>query len=678
MGIFPHFFPFLKCILPKIEYKRPAVFVDFFAGNCQGLITFGYNKLKSMQKNNLLTLILCTLFLPLLRAQNAGDVLVIKPLQPKSGENILFQFNVEQTSLSRTADLEVVALQYDGTEVSTIDAYYTQQGNSVSGMLYPNTGALGIALAIHKADVWYNNNGNGIFVPICNGSGTPYDESAFAKIKLLYENYAAFGLNRKPGVTVENYQAAMERSPKLKTKYRADYTKSLLNNKRNEASQALVPALIDEIEKDANATENERKLAINWLSNAKLSDRAKDLRDKTKALFPKGAFAFDEQMSQVAAEKDLAKREELTAKLQQDFPDNGDMILRLWNPLLQSYGKDKNWAKYDQLLQNIPEHQRPTALNSVAWDLAEKNENLDIAEKYAAEAVRISEAQLYKPSGKKPALTSMKSWEQNRKYTLANFIDTYAYVLSKKGALADAIKQQKRCVELYDRENTELNDRYIEFLDKANSPELRYEAEGLVLAGKAGKGTEELLKKAYLSEDKTEAGYESHVKALKNVAFEHHKAELAGQKLNTVAPNFTLTDLNGQSVSLESLKNKIVIVDFWATWCGPCKASFPGMQMVVDKYKNDPDVAVVFLDCWENGTTEEKVKKVSEFIQNNHYTFRVLMDNENKVVEDFGVSGIPTKFILDKSGKLQFKAVGYGGSSEGLVDELDIMISLLR
>jgi len=100
------------------------------------------------------------------------------------------------------------------------------------------------------------------------------------------------------------------------------------------------------------------------------------------------------------------------------------------------------------------------------------------------------------------------------------------------------------------------------------------------------------------------------------------------------------------------------------------------MQQAVDKYQSDPNVAFVFVDTWEN--VSDKEKNAGDFIKNNAYTFNVLMDNDNKVVTSFGVSGIPTKFVVDKLGKIRFKSVGYAGSTDALVEEIGLMIEIAK
>jgi len=100
------------------------------------------------------------------------------------------------------------------------------------------------------------------------------------------------------------------------------------------------------------------------------------------------------------------------------------------------------------------------------------------------------------------------------------------------------------------------------------------------------------------------------------------------------------------------------------------------MQLAVNQYKNDPDVAFVFIDSWEKAT--DKAKNASDFMVSKGYTFNVLLDNDDKVISSFGVSGIPTKYVLDRNGKIRFKAVGFEGSDEGLAEELSLMIEAAR
>lgn len=145
------------------------------------------------------------------------------------------------------------------------------------------------------------------------------------------------------------------------------------------------------------------------------------------------------------------------------------------------------------------------------------------------------------------------------------------------------------------------------------------------------------------------------------------------------APSFTLMDLDGQAVSLSDLKGKVVVLDFWATWCAPCIKSFPAMQMAVDRYKEDPLVEFLFINTWEQ--REDPTDFVRQFLEKRGFDFTVLMDKKdpvskrNPVVESYGVNGIPAKIIIDVKGNIRHKLTGFkGGDDEAQVQELSELI----
>jgi peroxiredoxin len=142
------------------------------------------------------------------------------------------------------------------------------------------------------------------------------------------------------------------------------------------------------------------------------------------------------------------------------------------------------------------------------------------------------------------------------------------------------------------------------------------------------------------------------------------------------APEFTLQDIEGKDVSLSDFAGKIILLNFWATWCGPCLASFPGMKKAVEKYQDDSNVQFLFINTWER--VENIKQNAADFISKNSYPFHVLLDDKNEVIEKYKVSGIPTKFIIDKDNNIRFMTVGYSGSEDQLVEELSLMISMLQ
>jgi peroxiredoxin len=117
-------------------------------------------------------------------------------------------------------------------------------------------------------------------------------------------------------------------------------------------------------------------------------------------------------------------------------------------------------------------------------------------------------------------------------------------------------------------------------------------------------------------------------------------------------PDFCLEGLNGEKVQLKALKGKIIFLNFWATWCGPCKEEMPSMEALYQHFK---DRNFIFLTISLDFGGQEPVRK---FIENHRYQFPVLLDSSGKTLDLFEVSKIPTTLIIDKNGKMIGRIIG--------------------
>lgn len=160
--------------------------------------------------------------------------------------------------------------------------------------------------------------------------------------------------------------------------------------------------------------------------------------------------------------------------------------------------------------------------------------------------------------------------------------------------------------------------------------------------------------------------------ALTGIALMAQKAGLDVPQGALASEEFSLPDLGGKMTKLSSYRGKVVLLSFWATWCGPCKIEMPAMQALYDDLKGK-GLEIVAVDVGEDAAT------VAAFLKANHYTFPVLLDTKGVVAASslYAANAIPTNYVIDRKGQVVGRKIGIDGPAWTSTERRGLFESLL-
>lgn len=143
--------------------------------------------------------------------------------------------------------------------------------------------------------------------------------------------------------------------------------------------------------------------------------------------------------------------------------------------------------------------------------------------------------------------------------------------------------------------------------------------------------------------------YEQVQASLDNPQFAAALSKLEADDKQRAGADFTLTDLQGKTWTLQALRGKVVLVNFWATWCQPCRKEMPDLDALYQRFKNQGFVIL--------GISDEDAAKVKQLLAERSVTYPILLDPGRKVNELFRIEGIPKSFLYDRNGKMVSQAI---------------------
>lgn len=605
------------------------------------------------------------------------------PEKPKAGDIITFYYEPGSDLTGLLAIPDAVAYQMGSKDIAT-DITLKRSNRKLTGTVQTDTSANFVYFSFSADKKFDNNYNKGFWIQLHDGD--KIKKGSNISRSLYHQFYGSrVGVEKNNILAIEAYEKEFESYPDAKKANLVGYLRLYNTEKKGEAS-AMIQKEIEEALKNGLKDEMDYGVLEGLYSLAKLPQQGKLITGLKKEKFPNGRWLVQETLNKFYAEKDMAKKEAIFAEISNKVATNPDwkyMELSLPNfeqSIISGYAAAKNWAGLKNAVEKTTIKDRNTLAslyNNIAWEMqSDATSDMAFAEQLSKFAVENADKNRKDPNAVKPEYMTGKQWESSKKGSYGMYADTYAMIQYRLGNYKKGLPYaNEAALIIAEGKNADENNTYALLAEKAMSPK-KYKAqlENFVKEGKATSEIKDVLKRAYVKENKSDKGFNEYVVALEKESYMKMLAELKKSMLSETAPSFALYNLDGKKTDITELKGKVVVVDFWATWCGPCIASFPGMQKTLAKYKDDPNVKFVFVDTWEN--VSDKKQNAKDFVEKNKYGFDVLLDTEDKVVAQFKVDGIPTKFVIDKEGTIRFKSVGFGGSDDKLVQELSAMIDM--
>jgi len=514
-----------------------------------------------------------------------------------------------------------------------------------------------------------NNKDKGFVVYLKNKTKAQLESAKLDKLRLPGAESFYLGLNITPDEIIPEIENVYKEAPSLKKDENiyVFYLELKYRKNSNEAKPELI-SYAQFLENENN--EKSLSLAIELYNVLNMKNKADQITGIVLEKYPQGEFAKNNFMNETFSNKNINEQyilERLSA-YEKKFNDTTTLSKdRFYGILINYFLTEKdlaNISKYQNLITD--KINLAGMFNNKAWNLCGESitspgTDLEFAKQISKKSVDIVKDRMNNPVGNENPFEFQLSY--------IGYADTYALILFKQQKYDSAFAIQD---EIYKLDTlgmgTDGRERYALYMEKSKGLEqTKNFIEQQLSEGQNSALMLKQLHEIYKKLNIPDSEFEKIMQTSSTLINKKMKEEVIAKFGDTKEINFILTNLKGENIKLSDYKGKVVVLDFWATWCGPCRASFPNMQELVNEYKNK-DVAFFFIATWQEGKPNAIKDEVSKFITDNKYTFNVLFDYNNDIVAKYKIKGIPTKIVIDKNG--EFLSINCSADNlKALIDE---------
>lgn len=595
---------------------------------------------------------LLLLSMPWYAVAQTDHAVQVSPL-PAAGGTITISYDPAGTALAGQQPLTCVVACYDKDQ-ELPGQTLTLQRNGHKWQAVATIPAEAVLLLITPAageKLTDNNNGAGYLFPVYKaGKPAPF---AYYRMSVLMGNRSA--LKKDQAKELIYLKKEIENNPAAEDLYRNEYFNMLANSPEPADKSLLINKLL------AYKTDNEAALTLSqrYLFYLGEQQAADSMAALLRRRFPAGAFVKTEHIAAINKEKNFREKTNLFNHFMQQFPA----------PATADY---EYTALYLDMGMGAVENGDTTAAYKYIGLLHNKRDQLG----FYAKAARFYRQHQQAQSALQWALKGVQATDTTSSYgdwdayliTASLYSDQQAYAAALPyAATAYAHTKSKDAAILY-----------VQLLTATGSAAAAQTLlEDAVKAGNASVQMKAQLKAIYEKTSNT-IPFAQYMAALLPQADTNLRRELKAAMVKESVSAISLRDTAGNAVKLSDFKGKIVVLDFWATWCKPCIQSFPAMQQVMQQF---PDVVFLFIATFETGNALQKVK---QFNREKSFPFRYLLDEplkgeaSYKAFTHFKVPSVPYKLVLDKQGNIRFRSGGFLGNDDTLITALSTMIRLVQ